>query len=227
MKYQTPDFEKLKGMIAQNREKFDAFFSLLLFYNRKFNLTTVTDPDEAEGKHFLDSVAGEAFFPQNAYAAEVGSGAGFPSVPLMLVRPDLRFTLIESTGKKCAFLREVIKELDLSAEVACMRAEDAGKDPAYREKYDLCCARAVAPLPSLAEYCMPLVRKGGLFLAYKGAEPEQAWRALAILGGGSPQKISYELPSGFGARTLIAVEKIKPTPFTYPRGNGAERNRPL
>ncbi len=222
-----PDLAECGALLEKNREKFETFSTLLTACNAKFNLTAITQPHEVEIKHFLDSIAGEGFFPAHARAVEVGSGAGFPSIPLMIVRPDLHFTLIESTKKKCDFLKEAIGRLSLSAEVVCMRAEEAGKNAAYREKFDVCCARAVAPMPSLAEYCLPLVRRGGLFLAYKGEREEGGRRALALLGGGREEDFSYELPEGMGSRILIAVKKEGHTPAKYPRGNGAERKDPI
>lgn len=225
----APDFGELSEIRKQCGEKFTAFYRLLLEYNARFNLTSIVEEGEVEVKHFLDSLAGIRCFPQNARVCEVGSGAGFPSVPLMIARPDLSFTLVESTGKKCTFLSTVIRELGLRGEVVNARAEDVGRDEAHREKYDVCCARAVARLNTLAEYCMPLVKKGGVFVAYKGSADEltEGKKAISILGGGKTQVISYELPENYGARTLIVCEKSKPTPAAYPRGNGAERRNPL
>ncbi len=200
---------------------------MLLSFNARFNLTAITQKEEIEGKHFLDSLAGEQLFPHGAKAVEVGSGAGFPSIPLMLAREDLVFTLIESTKKKCEFLKAVVSRFGLHAEVACMRAEDAGRDAAYREKFSLCCARAVAPMPTLAEYCLPLVKTGGLFLAYKGENCEDGEKAFSVLGGKREGRYRYELPDKLGGRTLVAVRKVKATPAKYPRGRGAERKDPI
>lgn len=224
-----PDFEALGRVLEEKAEKFNAFFRLLTEYNARFNLTTIIEEKEVRVKHFLDSLAGAELLPPNARVVEVGSGAGFPSVPLMIAREDLAFTLVESTGKKCDFLRVAIRELGLRAEVVNARAEDVGRDPAYREKFDVCVARAVARLNTLAEYCMPLVKKGGLFVAYKGAADElsDGRKALSVLGGGEVRVTSYELPEEYGVRTLISVEKKSATPAKYPRGNGAERRNPI
>lgn len=229
MNERKPDFGKIESIYSRQKEKFHEFYRLLLEYNARFNLTAITEEREVYFKHFLDSLAGEEFFPHGKKVVEVGSGAGFPSIPLMIAREDLTFTLIESTGKKCEFLRTVCRALGLKAEVLHARAEEVGKDALYREKFDVCCARAVARLNTLAEYCLPLVKKGGTFVAYKGAEGELAdgKGAIITLGGGMPTVIPYELPEGFGARTLVITEKIKPTPPKYPRGNGAERRNPL
>ena len=166
---------------------------------------------------------------ENSRVVEIGSGAGFPSLPIKLVRDDLTFTLVESTGKKCAFLRTAVQELGLTGvSVVNARAEELGKDPSFREKFDAVIARAVAPLASLAEYCMPFVRVGGSFVAWKGSadELETGRRAIAILGGAA-EVIGYDLPEGYGERTLIVTYKRKHTPAQYPRGNGKERKNPL
>lgn len=224
-----PDFGALKEQISRKKEKFDLFFRLLTEYNGRYNLTAVTEERDVFYKHFLDSLAGETYFPRGAKALEVGSGAGFPSIPLMIVREDLHFALVESTGKKCEFLKIAAEKLALDAAVFNARAEDLAKDPAHREKYDVCCARAVARLNTLAEYCMPFVRRGGVFLAYKGdAEEEisEARRAFSVLGG-EETSVRYELPENYGTRTLVAVKKTARTPEKYPRGQGREKKCPL
>ncbi len=225
---ETADFSRLSALCEREREKFEILCSTLSEYNARYNLTAVTEPEEVFVKHILDSLAGESFFPEGARVAEVGSGGGFPSLPLAIVRPDLRFTLIESTGKKCDYLRVACARLGVSAEVVNVRAEDAARGE-LREKADVCCARAVARLDTLAEYCLPLVKKGGLFLAYKGAEDETslAARAIFLLGGGNPRCVRYELPGGAGKRTLVLVRKERETPAKYPRGQGKERKEPL
>ena len=229
MKAFPPDFGTLGRVLEEKREKFGTFFRLLTEYNARFNLTAITEEEDVRVKHFLDSLAAESLIPKGARVAEVGSGAGFPSIPLMIAREDLFFTLIESTGKKCEFLRTAVKELGLNAEVVNARAEDAGKDPSRRERYGVCVARAVAKLNTLAEYCMPLVQRGGLFIAYKGQDGElkEGARAISLLGGGETAEIAYTLPQGYGARTLVVAEKRTFTPAKYPRGNGAERRAPI
>lgn len=225
-----PDFEEIRAKYEKKREQFEAFRTLLLCYNEKYNLTAITEEREIFHKHFLDSLAGEKLFPYGARVAEIGSGAGFPSIPLKIVREDLSFTLVESTGKKCDFLRIAAQELGLkNVSVEHARAEELGRAEAHREQYDICCARAVARLNTLAEYCMPFVKKGGMFLAYKGSadEIDEAKRAIATLGGGETEKISYELPENYGSRTLVCVKKIAVTSAKYPRGNGKERSKPI
>ena len=225
------DFESCRRKIGEKKEKFSAFYELLLAYNAKFNLTAVTEEDEVFHKHFLDSLAGEGFLRKGAHCVEVGSGAGFPSIPLKIVREDISLTLIESTGKKCDFLRAAVKELGLeNVEIVNARAEDVGREERYRERADVCFARAVARMNTLAEYCMPLVKKGGLFLAYKSDSEEEyreALPALDLLGGGKHGFVRYELPDGYGARMLMFCQKERNTPKKYPRGQGAERRDPI
>ena len=227
MQIEKPDLPAVYACIGERRERFAAFYALLCDYNAKFNLTSIIEEEDVYVKHFCDSLAGMHLFPQGARAAEVGSGAGFPSIPLLLARDDLFFTLIESTGKKCAFLEKAVFELGLHAEVLCARAEDVARTQ-RRESYDIVCARAVARLDTLAEYCMPLVRQGGLFVAYKGAsEREIGSRAVELLGGGDIGEVCYGLPRDMGTRTLFAARKLHATPQKYPRGHGAERRMPL
>lgn len=232
MSNSAPDFgnyaEKIQG---EYREKFGAFRALLLEFNKKFNLTAVTEEKDIFYKHFLDSLAGEMWIKKGASVAEIGSGAGFPSVPLKIVRDDLKFTLVESVGKKCDFLEILVEKLGLKGvEILRGRAEDFAREEKYREKYDVCLARAVARLNVLAEYCMPFVQRGGIFLSYKGdseEEVKEAERAVSLFGGAKTETISYELPQGYGKRSLILAKKINRTPSVYPRGNGKERKYPI
>ena len=211
-------------------ERYEKFKDLLLLYNNKFNLTAITDEKGIYIKHFLDSVVGESLFESKANIVEIGSGGGFPSIPLMLYREDLHFTLVESTGKKCTYLTEVVDKLNLGcAKVINDRAEVIAKEAMHREKYDICTARAVARLNTLAEYCLPFVKVGGKFIAYKGdceEEIKEALPAVTVLGGKVESKLEYSLPDG-EKRTLIVIRKVKNTPPKYPRGNGKERKNPI
>lgn len=220
----------LNQINGEKKPLFEKYFALLTEYNARFNLTAITEKEEVYEKHFLDSVVGEGLFPDRANVLEVGSGAGFPSIPLKILRDDLQFTLVESTGKKCDFLNVVIKELELSGmNVVNDRAETLAHDPLFREQFDVCCARAVARLNTLAEYCLPFVKTGGLFVAYKAdADDEQreAISAIQKLGGRTAYRYRYGLPN-YGVRTLVCVEKIIPTPKRFPRGQGKERKNPL
>lgn len=212
-------------------DKFEKFKVLLSEYNEKCNLTSLTDEKEIFYKHFYDSCAGESLFSEGARVIEIGSGGGFPSVPLMIVREDLKFTLIESTGKKCAFLKDAVDKLGLNCEqVLNVRAEDGAHSENLREKFDFACARAVARLNTLCEYCLPFVKVGGSFISYKGTageEIKEAENAIKILGGKTEKIINYELPENMGKRTLIVIKKVCATDKKYPRGNGKERKNPL
>lgn len=224
------DVMRLKALIAEKGEKFKIFAEMLKNYNKMYNLTAISDDEGIYYKHFLDSVAGEEFFGYGAETAEIGSGGGFPSLPLKIIRPDLKFTLIESTGKKCEFLRAVVDKLGLEGvNILNIRAEDGARDPLLREKFDVCCARAVAALNTLSEYCLPYVKKGGIFIAYKGDcgdELDKAKRAVKILGGEIAQINKFTLEN-CGNRTIIIVKKVCATPANYPRGQGKERKQPL
>ncbi len=223
--------EYLKIIDGEKREQFEIFRQMLLEYNQRYNLTAITQQKEVNYKHFLDSLMGESLFPKNSNVAEVGSGAGFPSIPLKILRDDLTLTLIESTGKKCEFLRAVVDKLQLKGVKICnIRAEDAGRREDMRETFDVCCARAVARLNTLAEYCLPLIKKGGRMVAYKGhaeEEIEEGKKAISMLGGGKTKVFSYDLGEDMGKRMLVLIEKERETPVKYPRGNGKERSKPI
>lgn len=219
--------EKING---EMKEKFSIFKDLLLEYNNKFNLTAITDEKEIYIKHFLDSVVGERYLKDRARVVEIGSGGGFPSVPLKILRDDLSFLLIESTAKKCGYLQTVVDKLGLSGvKIKNARAEDAAREVIYREKFDCAVARAVARLYTLCEYCLPFVKAGGVFVAYKGdnrEEIEEAGKAIEVLGGKLKEVNAYELPDG-EKRALVVIEKIATTPKKYPRGQGKERKAPI
>ena len=210
-------------------EAFSAYEKLLLEWNEKMNLTAITAHDEVVNKHFVDSISCQSMIPEGAALLDIGTGAGFPGVPLRIVRPDLRVTLMDSLLKRLSFLDVVIEELALSgAETVHMRAEDAGHSP-HREKYDVVCARAVANLPVLCEYCLPLVKCGGVFLALKGQggreEAEAAGKAIQILGGEIREirDVSWQDMS----HVVIAIEKKRQTPKAYPRKTGKPQKSPI
>lgn len=212
-------------------DKLELFKEILEEFNKKYNLTAISDEKEVYIKHFFDSIQPQKYFPQGANVVEIGSGGGFPSVPLKIVRDDLSFTLIESTGKKCEYLKHVVDKLSFSGvQVLNIRAEDGGRDKKLREKFDVATARAVARLNTLCEYCLPFVKVGGRFIAYKGGAEEEikeSLNAIKILGGEIENIEKYDLPEGFGSRTSIVIKKVKPTPEKYPRGRGLERKKPL
>ncbi|MCD8205820.1 MAG: 16S rRNA (guanine(527)-N(7))-methyltransferase RsmG [Clostridia bacterium] len=200
--------------------------------NSKYNLTGITEKEDVFIKHFEDSLAGAEFLPQCASVLDVGSGAGFPGIPLAIVRRDLSVFLLDGNGKKCRFLSSCVEMLNLSGvKVVCGRAEEAASEDFHRERYDAVLSRAVAPLPSLLELCLPFVKIGGVFLSYKGKcvreEIEASSSALTLLGGKIAGVHPYVLDGGFGERSLVVIEKISPTPSKYPRGRGLERKKPL
>ncbi len=211
--------------------EFAKFRELLIAYNQRYNLTTILEEKDMEYKHFLDSAAGADLFIKNARVAEIGSGAGFPSMVLKILRPDLSFDLFESVGKKCEFLRAVVDNFGFSGvHIYNLRAEDAARDKNFREKYDFATARAVARMNTLTEYCLPFVKVGGAFIAYKSGdvtEIQEAESAYKTLGGKLEDLYGYSLPEGYGERAIAVVKKVKPTPPKYPRGQGKERKQPL
>ena len=221
------------------QEKLLDFGAMLLAENEKQNLTAVRDPREVVSRHFLDSLAPlsvpaakERLCVPGTRLIDVGTGAGFPGIPLAIALPELSCTLLDSLQKRIAFLENVTETLGLSnANLLSARAEDAAKDPEHREAYDLATSRAVADLAVLSEYCLPFVRIGGAFLAYKGAdcteETERAANALQILGGAAPRVETYPIPELEGLHTLLLIEKTGPTPEKYPRRAGVPTKRPL
>ncbi|MBQ3234937.1 MAG: 16S rRNA (guanine(527)-N(7))-methyltransferase RsmG [Clostridia bacterium] len=225
------EYLKSKNLIKNSleEEKLVKFLNLLKEWNKKFNLTSIKEDRDIEIKHFEDSLRGAEFFEKGKSVVEIGSGGGFPSIPLMIVREDLNFTLVESVGKKCEFLKFVINELNLNAKVLNKRAEDLGKDKFFRESFDYVTARAVASLNTLCEYTLPLIKIGGKFIAYKSpnAELANARNAIFLLGGKLESEHTYELSCGEGERVIYVIEKVKNTPPAYPRGNGKERSKPL
>lgn len=231
------DFRKLfaLGNITVTQEQYDAlekYSRLLVLWNEKINLTAITDPEGIALKHFFDSVYPFTLtdIPDNASVIDVGTGAGFPSCPLKIFKPDLNLTLLDSLNKRIRFLQEVSNSLGLDAQCIHGRAEDMGKDAQYREKYDIACARAVANLSELCEYCLPFVKVGGKFLALKGAngneELENAENSINTLGGKLELKKDYSLPNG-DKRILIVIKKVSPTPEKYPRNKGLIKKRKL
>jgi 16S rRNA (guanine527-N7)-methyltransferase len=206
----------------------------LLDWNTRFNLTAIRDPQEIYIKHFLDSLTCVMAIhdPPAGNLVDIGTGAGFPGIPLKIMRPNMQLTLVESVGKKADFCRHVIKILDLQGvEVVQERAEVLGRDPKYREHYDWAVARAVAILPVLAEFLLPLVRVGGSILAMKGesgpAEAHSAEHALRVLGGHFRQLLPVTLPGVAEERYLVVIDKVAATPTAYPRRVGVPTRRPL
>ena len=211
---------------------FDRYAYELISYNEKVNLTALTSPVDIAEKHFLDSILPFYHFKVKSGASviDVGTGAGFPSCPLKIIRKDIDVTLLDSLLKRVNFLARISDVLRLSAKCIHGRAEELGRDPNYREKYDVATARAVAGLPMLCEYCLPFVKEGGYFLSLKGSrgaqEAKEAYTAIKTLGGRLEEIYCYSLPSG-DERTLIVVKKISQTPPKYPRNKGQMTKKPL
>ena len=206
----------------------------LVDWNTRFNLTAIRDPQEIHIKHFLDSLTCLLAMRETPIGRliDIGTGAGFPGIPIKIIYPKMQLTLVESVGKKAEFCRHVVKILDLQGvEVVQERAETLGQDPAYREHYDWSVARAVAILPVLAEYLLPLVRVGGGMLAMKGesgpAEAHSAEHALRVLGGHLRQLLPVTLPGVVEERYLVVIDKVAATPSGYPRKVGVPAKRPL
>ncbi|MCD6520987.1 MAG: 16S rRNA (guanine(527)-N(7))-methyltransferase RsmG [Anaerolineae bacterium] len=226
---------------------FERYYQELTAWNRRLNLTAITGYEEVQRKHFLDSLSCLLAFPspeaqvpdtvplqlesRALWCLDVGSGAGFPGVPLKIMLPEARMTLVEATGKKVAFLRHLVQVLGLQGvEVLHARVEEVGHQPEHREKYDVVVARAVAHLAVLAEYCLPLLRLGGRMIAPKGEgaaqEVEEAQLAFETLGGALVALKPVRL-ADLGERYLVVVDKVAPTPARYPRRVGIPAKRPL
>lgn len=203
-------------------DQFCEYARLLVEWNQRMNLTAITDPEGIAVRHFVDSLTllRAAPPPPKAKLLDVGAGAGFPSIPACIARPDLKPTLLDSLNKRLIFLHTLTEALAIPAELVHQRAEDAGRMPQYREGFDLVCARAVARLSALCEYCLPFVRVGGCFAALKGPDGPQelneAGSAIDLLGGGQAQLHPFTLPDG-SERVVITIKKLRPTPTKYPR----------
>ena len=203
-------------------DQFCEYARLLVEWNQRMNLTAITDPEGIAVRHFVDSLTLLRAAPPlpKAKLLDVGAGAGFPSIPACIARPDLKPTLLDSLNKRLIFLHTLTEALAIPAELVHQRAEDAGRMPQYREGFDLVCARAVARLSALCEYCLPFVRVGGCFAALKGPDGPQelneAGRAIDLLGGGQAQLHPFTLPDG-SERVVITIKKLRPTPTKYPR----------
>ncbi|MGN1168765.1 MAG: 16S rRNA (guanine(527)-N(7))-methyltransferase RsmG [Acutalibacteraceae bacterium] len=213
-------------------DRFDKYAQMLVETNKTLNLTAITEPDEIVSKHFVDCLSIFKFvdFPEGAKVVDVGTGAGFPGVVLLIARPDLNITLLDSTKKRLGFVESVVGELGLAAEIVHMRAEEAGKATEYREQYDIALARAVANMQTLSEYCLPFVKTGGIFAAMKGAkaaqELEAAQGAVRKLGGEIIKSEEFTLPL-CGERTILKAKKISQTPPKYPRPSAQISKKPL
>lgn len=223
-------------------EQFETYYHELVQWNQKFNLTAITEYEDVQTKHFLDSISGlpilaeelgESLPLSKPYSLlDVGSGAGLPGIPLKLIAPSIQLTLLDGTQKKVRFLEQVCGKLSLNAaEVVRGRAEELARQGAFREQFDVVTARAVAALNTLVEYLLPLVRVGGYTLIYKGghaaSEFTDARRAISVLGGETVRFAPVDVPYLDQQRFVLLIKKIAPTPQNYPRGQGLARKQPI
>lgn len=219
--------------------KFDRYAELLVEWNQRMNLTAITEPQDIVLKHFADSLTALTVLPEksNLSVIDVGTGAGFPGIPLAIAREDIQLTLLDSLNKRLVFLREVCDALGIRAQLIHSRAEEGGRNPKMREQYDVATARAVAAMPVLAEYCLPFVKTGGRFIAMKGpdsdAEMQGAKRAVKLLGGRVSAVKELMLPCQLHdgveqqGRRLFVIDKEKSTPSQFPRQSAKIAKEPL
>ncbi len=221
------------NICATAADKFDKYAEMLVEFNKNINLTSITEPFDIVTKHFLDSIAPikSLNIPQNAKLIDVGTGAGFPGIPLKLAREDINLTLLDSLDKRIRVLKSICSEIGISAEFIHGRAEEIARQKNYREKYDIAVSRAVARLPKLCEYCLPFVKLGGMFYAFKGplAEEEikEAENAIRLLGGRCEKIIQYEISGTDLTHCIVAISKASPTNPKYPRQSARINEKPL
>lgn len=218
----------MPGITQGQAEQFSLYCDMLLDWNSRMNLTAIVDPEQVAQKHFMDSILPASLIPENASVIDVGTGAGFPGVPLAIMRPDIKLTLLDSLNKRITFLTELCAALNIPACCIHARAEDGGRRPELREQFDVATSRAVANVSALAEYTVPFLKVGGVSLMYKGPQaPEElaaGKRALELL---CCQAQLHSFPAPWGERTVIALTKLRPTAAAYPRKAGTAEKRPL
>ncbi|CUH95774.1 Ribosomal RNA small subunit methyltransferase G [Propionispora sp. 2/2-37] len=221
------------ALTEHQAKQFAEYYALLITWNEKINLTAITEPREVAVKHMIDSLScyHEAYFPRGSKIIDVGTGAGFPGLPLKIIRPDITLTLLDSLQKRLNFLQEVVQKLALQdVRLLHARAEDAGKK-LEREQHDVALSRAVARLNVLSELCLPMVKPGGYFVALKGAqylqEIKEGQSAVSLLGGRIEEVKPVSLPGLQDVRAVIYIRKITATPVQYPRKAGTPEKKPL
>lgn len=218
-----------QNLIDKHRNEFETYFEELVSYNEKVNLTAITEKHDVFTKHFLDSILSIDAISEGAKIVDVGTGAGFPSLPIKIVRPDVDITMVDSLNKRVNFLNYICEKLKIKSTNVHARAEDFAKN--NREVFDVAVARAVAKLNTLLEYLLPLVKVGGIVIAYKasnvGEEFAEAENAMEILGGKVLKSIRFDLPNSYGERHLVIIQKIKPTPKEYPRDKNLPKLKPI
>ena len=218
----------IPGICERQAEQFSAYFHMLIDWNSRMNLTAITEPLQVAQKHFMDSLLPMALIPENASVIDVGTGAGFPGVPLAIMRPDIKLTLLDSLNKRIIFLTELCAALRPDARCIHARAEDGGRRAELRERFDIATSRAVANVSALAEYTVPFLKVGGASLMYKGPQaPDElasGKRALELL---CCEARIHSFPSPWGERTVIALTKQRPTAPAYPRKAGTAEKKPL
>lgn len=236
------DFTKFRNILKQwqipfsekQQEQLIVYYEMLVEKNKVMNLTAITEFEDVLEKHFLDSIAVARFLDLTGELSviDLGTGAGFPGMPLKILFPNLKITLADSLNKRILFLNEVIDALKLEGITTVHgRAEDLAADPNYREQYDYCVSRAVANLSTLSEYCLPFVKAGGLFISYKSGEIEEelsaAKKAIFLLGGQTKEVIPFQLDGTDISRSFVMIGKEKKTPKAYPRKSGMPSKKPL
>lgn len=222
------------NLSSQQIQQYETYYSTLVEWNEKMNLTAITSKPEVYLKHFYDSISAAFYFDfkQPLHICDVGAGAGFPSLPIKIAFPELNITIVDSLNKRIGFLEHLSKELGLEhVHLIHDRAETFGQKKEHREQYDVVTARAVARLSVLSELCLPLVKVGGTFVAMKGAsaddELDAGKKAISILGGNIQQSYSFTLPQEESERNIIIINKQKATPKKYPRKPGTPNKTPI
>ena len=224
--------EKCSELTDEMQQQFEDYMNLLLEWNEKINLTAITEEDEIILKHFVDSLTISKYIKEGNSIVDVGTGAGFPGMPLKIVRKDLKVTLVDSLNKRILFLNDVIEKLRLKEiETLHYRAEEFGQNKKYRESFDIATSRAVANLSTLVEYLLPLVKVGGICICMKGSEIkeelENSKKAIEILGGEVEQVEEFYLSGTDIKRSIVIVKKISSTPKKYPRKPGTPAKEPI